>query len=84
MALPLRDRHGPRAGICRYTTRTIALSVSYVLQAHWNDIRDTLLHEVAHAIVGPGHAHDAVWQTAARRIGCTAKRCSTVTHSRKR
>ena len=73
-----------RAGICRYTTRTIALSVSYVLQAPWNDIRDTLLHEVAHAIVGPGHAHDAVWQTAARRIGCTAKRCSTVTHSRKR
>ena len=73
-----------RAGICRYTTRTIALSVSYVLRAPWNDIRDTLLHEVAHAIVGPGHAHDAVWQTAARRIGCTAKRCSTVTRSRKR
>ena len=73
-----------RAGICRYDTRTIALSVSYVLRAPWDDVRDTLLHEVAHAIVGPGHAHDAVWQTAARRIGCTAKRCSTVTHSRKR
>ncbi len=73
-----------RAGICRYTTRTIALSVSYVLRAPWDDIRDTLLHEVAHAIVGPGHAHDAVWQTAARRIRCTANRCSTVAHSRKR
>ena len=73
-----------RAGICRYTTRTIALSVSYVLRAPWNDIRDTLLHELAHAIVGPGHAHDAVWQAAARRIGCTAARCSTVTHSLKR
>ena len=45
---------------------------------------DTLLHEIAHAIVGPGHAHDAVWQTAARRIDCKAKRCSTVTHSLKR
>ena len=56
-----------RAGICRYTTRTIALSVSYVLRAPWDDVRDTLLHEIAHAIVGPGHAHDAVWQTAARR-----------------
>ena len=62
-----------RAGICRYTTRTIALSVSYVLRAPWDDIRDTLLHEIAHAIVGPGHVHDAVWQTTARRIGCTAK-----------
>ena len=73
-----------RAGICRYTARTIALSVSYVLRAPWDDIRDTLLHEIAHAIVGPGHAHDAVWQAAARRIGCTAKRCSTLTHSVKR
>lgn len=73
-----------RAGICRYKTRTIALSVSYVLRAPWSDIRDTLLHEIAHAIVGPTHAHDAVWQTAARRIGCTAKRCSTVNHTMKR
>ena len=62
-----------RAGICRYTvTRTIALSVSYVLQAPWNDIRDTLLHEVAHACRPRPTQHDAVWQTAARRIGCTA------------
>ena len=41
-----------RAGICRYTSRTVALSVSYVLRAPWRDIRDTLLHEIAHAIVG--------------------------------
>ena len=73
-----------RAGICRHDNRTIALSVSYVLRAPWGDIRDTLLHEIVHAIVGPGHAHDAVWQAAARRIGCTARRCSTVTHSLKR
>ena len=73
-----------RAGICRHDNRTIALSVSYVLRAPWADIRDTLLHEIVHAIVGPGHAHDAVWQAAARRIGCTARRCSTVTHSLKR
>ena len=73
-----------RAGICRYTARTIALSVSYVLRAPCDDIRDTLLHEIADAIVGLGHAHDAVWQAAARRIGCTANRCSTVTHSLKR
>ena len=41
-----------------------------MLRAPWGDIRDTLLHEIAHAIVGPGHAHDAVWQTrcAAHRM----------------
>ena len=64
-----------RARICRYNTRTIALSVSFVLRASWNDIRDTLLHEVAHAMVRHGHGRDTVWQTAARRIGCTANRC---------
>ena len=73
-----------RAAICQYTTRTIALSVSYVLRAPWHDIRNTLLHEVAHATVGLGHGHHAVWQTAARRIGCTATRRSTVMHSLKR
>ena len=73
-----------RAGICRYETRTVVLSVSYVLRAPWHDIRDTLLHEIAHAIIGPGHSHDVAWQTAARRIRCTAKRCSTVMHSLKR
>ena len=62
-----------RSGIYRHDTRTIALSVSFVLRASWGDIRDTLLHEIAHAIVGPGHGHDTVWQTAARRIGCTAE-----------
>ena len=65
-----------RAGICRHTPGPSRSSVSYVLRAPWDDIRDTLLHEIAHAIVGPGHGHDAVWQTAARRIGCTANRCS--------
>ena len=73
-----------QAGVCRHDTRTIALSVSFVLQAACDDIRDTLLHEVAHAIVGAGHGHDAVWRTAARRIGCTANHCTTFTHSLKR
>ena len=62
----------------------VELSVSFVLRGPWSDTRDTLLHELAHAIVGPGHAHDAAWQTTARRIGCTAKHCTTVTHSLKR
>ena len=31
--------------------------------------------KIARAIVGLGHRHDAVWQPAARRIGCTAPTC---------
>ena len=83
VALPLRDRHGPRRHLPARRPNHRApgqLRAASVL----GDIRDTLLHEIARAIVGPGHAHDAVWRTAARRIGCTAKRCSTVPHSLKR
>lgn len=36
--------------------------------------RDTILHEIAHALT-PGHNHDAVWQTKAVEIGCDGKRC---------
>ncbi len=72
-----------RARICPYPATTIALLVSYVLRAPCDDIRDTLPHEIAPAIAGPGHAHDAVWQAAARRIGSTANRCSTVTRGLK-
>ncbi len=41
------------------------------------DVRDTLLH-VTHALVGPGHAHDAVWQAKTREVGseCARTTCS--------
>ena len=73
-----------RACISRHDTRTIALSVSFVLRAPWDDIRDTLLHGSHTRSSGPATDNDAEWQTVARRIRRTAKRCSTVTHSLKR
>lgn len=27
-------------------------------------------HEIAHALVGPGHDHDTVWRSKARELGC--------------
>ncbi len=70
-----------RAGVCRYRDARIDLSVSYCLRATRADIENTLLHEIAHAIVGAEHGHDAVWQARARAIGCTAERCHEVTHT---
>ena len=52
------DTATARAGICRHDTRTIALLVCYVLRAPWDDMRHTLLPEIAHVIVGPSHAHE--------------------------
>lgn len=60
-----------RGGVCDYTNKQIRMSVSYCLKADAHDIRDTVLHEMAHALVGPGHNHDRVWRAMARSIGCS-------------
>ena len=70
-----------RAGVCRYRDKRIDLSVSYCLRATRADVENTLLHEIAHAIVGAEHGHDAVWQARAHALGCTAERCHDVTHT---
>lgn len=75
------DLSTTRAGVCRYRDRRIDLSVSYCLRATRADIENTLLHEIAHAIAGAEHGHNAVWQAKAREIGCTAERCHEVTHT---
>lgn len=70
-----------RAGSCRYGEKQITLSVTYCLKASKEEIVDTILHEIAHAIVGPKHGHDATWKAAAQQIGCTAERCHRVQHT---
>ena len=70
-----------RGGVCRYQDRRIDLSVSYCLRATRAEIENTLLHEIAHAIAGAEHGHDAVWQAKAQELGCTAERCHEVTHT---
>lgn len=69
------DNAKTRAGICRAVPREIGLS-RVLTQLHSEaDVTDTILHEIAHALVGPAHGHDEVWQAEALAIGCSAKRC---------
>ena len=70
-----------RAGVCRFNERRIDLSVSYCLGATRADVHDTILHEIAHALVGPRHNHDQVWKAKAQEIGCTGDRCHRVQHT---
>ena len=71
------DRAVRRAGSCRHGSQRITLSRA--LMAGWSEreVRNTVLHEIAHALVGPGHGHDRAWRKQARRIGCTGDRCWT-------
>ncbi len=71
------DNAKKRAGQCakRNGLKWISLS-TVVLPLHTDEsIRDIILHEIAHAIVGLEHGHDKVWQKKALEIGCNGKRC---------
>lgn len=78
------DHARRRAGLCNFTTRTISLSRHYARHAPLDHIKDTILHEIAHALVGPRHGHNAVWRQKAREIGCSAMRCHNLTFSQAR
>ena len=80
------DRAVRRFGFCMYRIRTITLSKKLTLLNSEAEVRNTILHEIAHALVGPGHAHDRVWRAKAKGLGCNGSRCcdrSVVTPSTK-
>lgn len=63
-------------GLCRYKVQRIELSIHLVRAGPEPELKDTLLHEIAHALVGVGHGHDAIWKAKAAEIGATPERCS--------
>ena len=65
-------------GLCCYTTKTVELSRDFVRLNERSEIEDTIRHEIAHALVGPGHGHDAVWKRMAVRCGANPRACKRV------
>lgn len=63
------DRAKSRLGLTRHDKGTISLSFSYVQSASEDNVRNTILHEIAHAMVGPGHGHGNVWRRQFLAIG---------------
>ena len=63
------DHAKRRAGACTHSARTISLSGPLTDLYDEGTIRGVILHEIAHALVGPAHGHDAAWKRAARALG---------------
>ncbi|EJF44477.1 PF01863 domain protein, partial [Schaalia georgiae F0490] len=63
------DRAKRRAGSCTHATRTISLSGPLTDIYDEATVRAVVLHEIAHALVGPSQGHGARWREAARALG---------------
>jgi SNF2 family DNA or RNA helicase len=57
-------------GLCSHKDKCIIISAHHIDSHPEPEILNTNRHEVAHALVGPYHAHDEVWQAKAREVGC--------------
>ena len=89
LAITLMDKHGlldsgwyfefdnakRRFGCCKFRTKRITLSRPLVSLNVESEVKDTILHEIAHALVGHLHGHDSVWRRKALEIGCNGERC---------
>lgn len=63
-------------GVCNYTKKQILLSKVLTPHLEIEAVTNTILHEIAHALVGAGHGHNRVWRAKAIEIGCNGERCS--------
>lgn len=83
--VPFKFNNGKRMlGVASFmTNRTTGVwrPVSLGLSSYWtlacdeSEVRDTILHEIAHLLAGPRAGHGTVWKAHARAIGAKAQRC---------
>ncbi|MFM8926697.1 MAG: SprT-like domain-containing protein [Rhodoluna sp.] len=63
------DNGRRRAGLCSYTDKKITVSRYLSLVHSVDDVRQTILHEIAHALTGPKEGHGKRWLATAKKIG---------------
>jgi predicted SprT family Zn-dependent metalloprotease len=65
---------GRRAGVCKHSIQRIEIQEYYALNNPQEEVVDTLMHEIAHALT-PGHHHDIIWKAMAVQLGAAPKSC---------
>jgi predicted SprT family Zn-dependent metalloprotease len=87
LARELMDQHGlshwslrfdnarRRYGVCRHRRQEIGLSKMLVGMNEEPSVKDTILHEVAHALCPIWEHHGPAWRAKAVEVGCNPNRC---------
>ena len=68
------DRARRRFGSCQPRRQCITLSRTLTFLNGEDEVRDTILHEIAHALA-PGDGHGTKWKAQCLRIGARPIRC---------
>jgi predicted SprT family Zn-dependent metalloprotease len=90
-AIRLMDEHGlldkhwyfefdnakRRAGMCDGGAKRISLSKHITKLNSEREVINTILHEIAHALVGCQHGHNTQWKNMCIKIGARPERCFT-------
>ena len=68
-------------GTCSYNRKLIYLAEWYVELNDKDEVMDTILHEIAHALAyhrhgSAGRGHGKIWKSVCREIGAKPERCS--------
>lgn len=69
------DHARRRAGSCQHRHRRLTLSRHFLRLNDEAEIRMTVLHEMAHALAGPGQGHGPVWRRICQGLGGDGRRC---------
>lgn len=67
-----------RFGCCHYRKQKITLSRRLASLNNENQVKDTILHEIAHAITflkDNQRGHGRHWRARCREVGCNPQRC---------
>lgn len=70
------DNAQRRLGACFHSKKVISLSRQFIATGTDAQLRNTILHEIAHAHAGHGAGHGPAWKAAAARIGADPTRLS--------
>jgi predicted SprT family Zn-dependent metalloprotease len=65
-----------RCGACHHGKHVITLSRHFVALNTEDEVRDVILHEIAHAIAGFKAGHGVRWQLWAIQLGARPERCA--------
>lgn len=70
------NKRRTHVGLCSYRKKTIFYS-EYYIGTEAENVKNTINHELAHVLAGPGNGHGPKWKQMCKVTGCTDNRMNS-------